>query len=185
MNSGEGKLDAIERCQKFHWVYNQNVANNNAKVMLAEAPAHFKQDSCMMPEEATVFLLHGSHPFFEACGKEDASNPEDGLKITDKGTFKTRSSQRAEEKKRVKKELKALENNKMSSAKQEAALTHAQAANKAAENSAITTKTPSHLRSKRMQVQPNYPEGPHGPDIEVCFRREDHTLKRSKTRYKE
>jgi hypothetical protein len=40
----------------------------------------------------------------------------------------------------VKKELKATENNKNSSAKHEAALTHAQAANKVAENSAITTQ---------------------------------------------
>ena len=137
MNSGEGVLDAIERCQKYHWVYNRRASGE--KKTLKDAPLHFKQDSCMMPE-ATVFLLHGSHPFFEACGKEDASNPEDGLKITEKGTFKTCSSQRAIEAKKVKKELKAAENNKTSSAKHEAALTHAQAANKVAENSAITTK---------------------------------------------
>ena len=104
MNSGEGVLDAIERCQKHHWVYNRRAGGE--KKTLKDAPDHFKQDSCMMPE-ATVFLLHGSHPFFEACGKEDASNPEDGLKITQKGTFKTRSSQRAIEAKKVKKELKA------------------------------------------------------------------------------
>ena len=139
MNSGEGVLDAIERCQKHHWVYNRNSQGKGPKQTLKDAPAHFKQDSCMMAE-AVVFLLHGSHPFFKACGKEDASNPEDSLKITEKGTFKTRSSQRAIEAKRVKKELKATENNKNSSAKHEAALTHAQAANKVAENSAITTQ---------------------------------------------
>ena len=140
MNSGERVLDTIERCQKHHWVYNRNIQGKGPKQTLKEAPTHFKHYSCMMLE-ATVFLLHGSHPFFKAYEKEDASNPEGGLKeITEKGTSKTRSSERAIEAKKVRKGLRASENTKSASAKQEAALAHTQAANKVAENSAITTK---------------------------------------------
>ena len=89
------------------------------------------------------------HYLFTITKKEE-KNPEDQkLKLTAKGTFLSRNTQRSLESKRAKTESKASENN-------EAAITHAEAASKHASSTLAPTQLQAIAQAKDLGFKSKY-----------------------------